>query len=100
MHVINVNGTSQNRCRCGSWLDHWKRFSGSSLPMYCSETSCRKKPTTGAHVQSDGPVNGDWYIVPLCDDHNRRTGKTLELVAGTILVRANVHQTCEKRAVA
>ena len=23
----NISGTSQNNCNCGSWLEHWEKFS-------------------------------------------------------------------------
>jgi hypothetical protein len=28
MTVYNINGTSDNTCKCGSWLAHWKNYSG------------------------------------------------------------------------
>lgn len=96
MKVNNVNGTSANTCRCGSWLEHWKIFGGGTLPSWCAEKSCTKKPMVGAHVQKDGSTDRSWYIVPLCDDHNRQTGKSLELMESTTLVSANVSQTCGK----
>lgn len=96
MKVNNVNGTSQNTCKCGSWLDHWKKFSGQSLPSYCAEKSCTKKPGVGAHVQKDSSTDRGWYIVPLCNDHNLQTGSSLNLVESAILVSANVSQTCGK----
>jgi hypothetical protein len=96
MRVTNINDTSQNTCKCGSWLNHWIKFSGQGLPRWCSERSCIKAPEVGAHVQKDGYVDMGWYIVPLCDEHNRQTGKSLGLVDGVTLVSANVSQTCGK----
>ncbi len=97
MKVNNVNGTSDNTCKCSSWLAHWKNFGGGTIPSYCSEKSCTAKPTVGAHVQKDSSTDRGWYIVPLCDAHNKRTGKSLELVDSTVLVSANVSQTCGKK---
>lgn len=97
MRVHNVNGTSSNTCKCGSWLKHWEKFSRRSLPSYCPESSCYKKPTVGAHVQKDSSTDKGWYIVPLCDDHNRQTGKSLNLSDSISLVSANVSETCGKR---
>lgn len=97
MKVNNVNGTSDSTCGCGSWLDHWKRFSGQPLPSYCPERTCWKKPEVGAHVQKDSSSDRSWYIVPLCMDHNRQTGKSLDLLDGTALVSANVSQTCGRK---
>jgi hypothetical protein len=61
MRVKNVNGTSELDCKCGSWLEHWKKFSGTTLPTYCYEKSCTKNPTLGAHVQKEAELNESWY---------------------------------------
>lgn len=92
MRVRNIEGTSENVCKCGSWLDHWKNFSRQSLSAYCAERSCTKMPEVGAHVQKDTSDNS-WYIVPLCKDHNRKTA-SLEIVDSVALVPANVSITC------
>jgi len=97
MKVNNINGTSDNTCKCGSWLDHWKKFSGQSLPSYCSEKTCTGKPEVGAHVQKDGSTDTAWYIVPFCAKHNSETGKSLEIVDSVKLASANVSQTCGKK---
>lgn len=96
MKVKNINGTSDSTCECGSWLDHWKKFSGQSLPTYCSEKTCTKKPEVGAHVQKDNSTDSNWYIVPFCNTHNLETGKSLEIVDSVKLVSANVSETCGK----
>jgi hypothetical protein len=36
--------------------------------------------------------------VPLCTEHNRQTGKSLELVDSATLVSANVSQTCGRNS--
>lgn len=92
MRVNNINGTSDNSCNCGSWLDHWKNYSRQSIPTDCPEKSCTKKPEVGAHVQKSG--YGNWYIVPLCADHNQQTGSSLEISDSIALVSANVSETC------
>jgi hypothetical protein len=97
MKVNNVNGTSDNTCKCGTWLAHWKKFGGGTIPSYCSEKVCPSKPTVGAHVQKDSLTDRSWYIVPLCDAHNKQTRMSLELVDSTMLVSANVSQTCGKK---
>ncbi len=96
MKVKNINGTSTNICKCGSWLDHWKKFSGESLPTYCPEVKCIQKPEVGAHVQKDSSADTNWYIIPLCRTHNGETGKSLDVSDATKLVSANVSQTCGK----
>lgn len=94
MRVNNINGTSDNICKCGSWLEHWKNFSGQSIPSYCPEKSCMKKPEAGAHVQKDNSSDNNWYIIPLCLSHNAEKGKSIEISDGTKLVSANVAETC------
>jgi len=94
MKVNNINGTSDNSCSCGSWLDHWKNYSRQSLPTYCPEKSCTKKPEVGAHVQKDSSYDKDWYIIPLCSEHNRQTRGSLEVGDSIALVSANTSQTC------
>lgn len=96
MKVNNINGTSPNACKCGSWLDHWVKFSGRALPSYCAEATCRKGPEVGAHVQKDSVTDKAWYIVPLCTGHNK-TAKSLDIMDSTVLVSANVSETCGKK---
>lgn len=91
--VNNVNGTSDKNCKCGSWLDHWKKHSR-QIRNYCSEVQCANKSEVGAHVQKDSSTDSNWYIVPLCTSHNRETGRSLTLVDSVILVSANVSRTC------
>lgn len=94
MKVNNINGTSDKTCKCGSWLDHWKNFSGQSLPTHCPERTCTQKPEVGAHVQKDSSTDKSWYIVPLCKTCNAKTGKSLDISDSIKLVSANVSGTC------
>lgn len=96
MKVKNINGTSAKTCKCGSWLDHWKKFSGQPLPANCAEVTCSQKPEVGAHVQKDSATDSNWYIVPLCKTHNAQTGKSLDIRDSVKLASANVSQTCGK----
>lgn len=92
--VKNINGTSDATCRCGSWLEHWKKFSGQVLPTCCPEVKCAHKPEVGAHVQKDSQVDASWYIVPLCKAHNAQIGKSLTLIDTVNLVSVDVASTC------
>jgi hypothetical protein len=94
VRVINIEGSSDEQCSCGSWLDHWEKFSGQSLPLTCAEMRCTKKPTKGAHVQKSG--SNSWYIAPLCDDHNSLRGQSLEMKFSVRLAPANKSVTCDK----
>lgn len=96
MKVNNINGTSGKACNCGSWLSHWKNFSGQALPQYCAEKTCTGKPELGAHVQKDSSADRGWYIVPLCKEHNGQTGSSLSVGDYVALVSANASETCGK----
>lgn len=96
MKIRNINGTSDTTCKCGSWLKHWKNFSGQTQPSYCPAYGCLKKDLVGAHVQKgDNSADQKWYIYPLCDSHNKHKGE-LEVSASCKLVPANKRETCEK----
>jgi len=93
MKVRNINGTSQSMCKCGSWIEHWKKFSGLTTPMFCPVIGCYNYPVVGAHVQKEDASDNNWYIVPLCKEHNNQTGGSLEIL-NIKLVSANVAETC------
>lgn len=96
MKVRNINGTGENTCKCGGWLDHWKKFSGQSVPTFCPEEKCTQKAEVGAHVQREISTDGNWYIYPLCKTHNGKHGESLNVSDVYTLVPANVKETCGK----
>ena len=98
MKVHNINGTSDNTCKCGSWKAHWEDYNekGQSWPKYCSEKSCLQSPTVGAHVQKEDITSAKWYIIPLCKTHNDKFGETIEVSDNTAFASANRSETCEK----
>jgi predicted nucleotidyltransferase len=65
MKANNINKTSQNICKCGSWLNHWKNFSGRSLPKYCPEKACMKVPEL-VHMFKKAIPQIDLGILFLC----------------------------------
>lgn len=93
MKVNNINGTSDYKCNCASWLAHWEKFSGLSID-YCPAKGCLEKELVGAHVQKDSDTDKSWYIIPLCRKHNGETGKSLTVSNSCTLVSANVNNTC------
>jgi hypothetical protein len=97
MKVKNINGTSDNTCACGSWLDHWKIISRQPIPKFCPEENCVQKPEAGAHIQKDNSADDSWYIVPLCKIHNNAQGRSLKITDTIQLVPANVSITCGKK---
>ncbi len=92
--IKNINGTSDNNCGCGSWLNHYYKNGGYKYE-YCCEDKCVNKDLVGAHVQKDGSTDNSWYIIPLCKAHNAST-TALEIGSRT-LVSANKALTCEKK---
>lgn len=92
--VKNINGTSDNDCKCGSWLKHWMKYSGQTA-NWCSEKSCINKDLVGAHVQKADVSDMSWYIIPLCSSHNKSSG-VLETMESVKFVSANRKETCEK----
>lgn len=94
MRVRNINGTSQRACKCGSWLEHWRNFSGQQANI-CRAAGCSRKDLAGAHVQKDVNYDNRWYIVPFCTFHNKASDP-VELVKGTGLVPAYKRETCER----
>ena len=97
MKVKNINGTSDNICKCGSWLNHWKNFSGQAIPTDCPEEKCIQRTEVGAHVQKDSFTDNSWYIIPLCKKHNGQTGQSITINYSVKLVPANVSSTCGKK---
>lgn len=93
MKVKNLNGTSQNKCKCGSWLDHWKNYSKQTANG-CVVNSCSNKPEVGGHVQKDSNTDNNWYIIPICKTCNAKKNQTLEISDIVNLVSANVANTC------
>lgn len=69
--VKNLNGTSDNRPPAGysSWKEYWEEKMNRRFSL-CSCTDCYKTAEIGGHVKK---VNGsgEWYIVPICQEHNR-----------------------------
>jgi hypothetical protein len=94
--VKNINGISGNTCKCGSWLEHWKKF-GNGTIKYCSEQSCAMVDLVGAHVMKADGNDDNWYIIPLCKVHNKLKGQELDIVVSTVFVPANTEETCGKK---
>jgi hypothetical protein len=93
--VRNLNGTSGRRCRCGTWIDHWRRFSNGAR-ITCARLECQNSAILGAHVQIvDRRYGRDWWIVPLCYAcNNRMNDQTMHIDRRTIMISANVRFTC------
>lgn len=95
MWVKNAGGTADKACKCGSWLDHWKKFSGQNVPTYCPAKDCYEKELVGAHVKKNNSTDTKSYIVPLCNKYNSKD-EAFEISDTYGLVSANVAETCGK----
>lgn len=88
----NVIESDERKCTCGSWKEHWKKFSIKNWPSECSVKGCGRNADLGAHVHVVGEKK-EW-IVPMCIDCNNDWNKKFQLKANTILVSANKSETC------
>jgi hypothetical protein len=90
IYVRNVTGTSRRRCGCGSWLDHYLSWTGSTR-MVCSVLGCGSTATVGAHVRNVTRVDspGHHRIILMCHPCNMVRGEDLALKSGVPMVWAN-----------
>lgn len=93
MQVRNLNGTSDNQCKCGSWYAHWKKYSNQTA-NHCVVIGCKGTELVGGHVQKASLLDSSWYIIPICKACNGKKGQTLNVDDRVNLVSANVSQTC------
>lgn len=89
----NKNGTSNRNCNCGSWKNHWLKFSKKIWPESCSVKECTNKATLGAHIINPN-VDGE-RIVPMCDSCNQKNN-IFTLKGKVNLPSANIAKTCGK----
>lgn len=70
--VKNLHGTSDNNPPDGydSFQSFWEDETGRKFG-FCSCSSCINDATCGAHVKKVFGGN-EWYIVPLCDECNKK----------------------------
>lgn len=108
MQVKNLNGTTSKTCKCGSWLEHLRNYRTDSHygrdeifeiidPIKkCAVIGCNQSSEVGGHVQKSSiySLDQNWYIIPLCKNHNNQRGATLEIKNNTPMALANVSKTC------
>lgn len=95
MRVLNLSEAGGGGCGCGTWLEHWERFSCQKA-NFCAVIGCDHKPETGAKVQKEGEPAAV-YIVPLCRACAARHGQWLEIANGIHLVTTSLQETCGRK---
>ena len=95
MRVTNIRGAADHSCKCGSWLKHWENYGGGNAAL-CTQQFCIRWADVGAHVVKADDGDSSWYIIPLCNDHDRLVGQEIEIPDFATLVSANVMETCGK----
>jgi hypothetical protein len=78
MIVKNLNARAQNRYSGAILLAHWDRFSRQTA-YRCFVKGCRNKSAVGGCVQKHAATDAGWYIIPLCDDCNRKKNQDLDI---------------------
>ena len=91
--VYNVDGTSVRKCQCSygskTWLSHWERGTGLTLPDKCGAKYCSAYVEVGAHVKHIGSDQRIVWIIPFCQYHNKRPSYLqIELKDGVTLCGA------------
>ena len=87
-----IENPPEQKCRCGSWFNHWQKFTQSKIRM-CVEIGCNETYIEGAHVQLAESEDTTIYIVPLCSKH-RKSKETLSIIDSCKLVSADINKTC------
>ena len=85
MKVRRTNGTLPNKSNAGTWLSYWEKLSGQSAYL-CFGQGCISTPSVGALIQKDSLGDKNLYVIPLCDDCNKKSGKELDIWDTKMLV--------------
>ncbi|GGF41230.1 hypothetical protein GCM10011611_54570 [Aliidongia dinghuensis] len=95
--VKNLNGTTDNKCECASWIAHWRNCTGSDRVL-CCVVPCGRLAQVGAHViVIDRRSDRSWWIVPMCKKHNNTHNQEPMYIKRDIeMVSANVYRTCHQ----
>lgn len=91
----NKNGTSERKCSCGSWKNHWLNFSNQKWPDTCSVFKCNNSAEVGAHIIATNVNDKSEYIIPMCKKCNTRTDEFTIKKGRRVL--ANISETCGKK---
>jgi len=98
MKIIKSNATSSNKSCIGNWLAHWERLSGQNAYM-CFGQGCINTPSVGVLIQKDSLTDQNLYVIPLCNDCNKKREQDLDIWDAATLVSANAIETIRTFAV-
>ena len=91
-----VQDSKGSNCSCGTWLDHYNKFSKQAAQVHCPLLMCVEKADVGGHVRKEGGADNTTYILPLCQRHASQPGEIIVVNDYLPLVSANVSETCAK----
>jgi hypothetical protein len=89
LRVRNLNGSTPGSSSTGSWLKYWEKFSGQAA-YGCFVSGCENRRAVGGHVQKMSTTDNSWYVVPLCEECNGKTGQDLDIWDLAMLVPASI----------
>ena len=92
VRVKNAEGYEHNGCRCGTWFDHWKKFSHVKIQR-CVVVGCSNIDLIGCPVTKSNPQDNGIYIIPLCNEHSKKT-EELKILPSCPFVSADLEMTC------
>jgi hypothetical protein len=87
-----INDPETKLCRCGSWLNHYKKF-GANIVRLCVVKECTGHELTGVKVQKQDSEDVKIYIIPLCTTHAESKDE-LEIYDSIPLVSSDTKKTC------
>jgi hypothetical protein len=87
-----VTDPEKKLCRCGTWLDHWNKFSGLKVRI-CGIKECPGFDLMGVKVQKADSEDDKIYIIPVCSAH-ADSKEILETYDSITLVSSDIKTTC------
>lgn len=94
----NLSGTAERNCKCGSWLEHWKKFAGVAATPKCHVQACEATAEVGAHVALPNmraeELRKLHFIAPMCKMHNGSAGAEFKSKVDAVFVSADKAITC------
>ena len=74
-HVASKDEWAKPKDGSNKWIEYWQKYSGYQLKDFCRDCHCKiseDNPFVGAHVKKVGSIDKNIYIVPTCDECNKK----------------------------